>query len=240
MKYFLAFPLLFSVLTFSLTAQTNSRAQVYVDAFTSFGFLDFEPFKLGFGGGVQLSLEKPLTVKSAIGFHFGASKMGAYNRVYGTSSYDILPNGFQHVDINTKIQAFGFLDAGLHFRHRPKLKSPWSWSLGIHASLLTNPVGRRYNRNSLNTRLPQIEENSYTPSTIIGASTSSGSLDPKDFASYDISAEAALYYEISKGCALRASFRQGTQNLIKPIVAPAGNAQHYLSMLSVGFNARLR
>jgi hypothetical protein len=52
--------------------------------------------------------------------------------------------------------------------------------------------------------------------------------------------EAALYYEISKGCAIKAAFRQGVRNLIKPEFSPNRDAQHYLSALSLGFSARLR
>ncbi|MGH1434435.1 MAG: hypothetical protein ACRBG0_08255 [Lewinella sp.] len=241
MKYSVLFvTLLLSVLSYSLRGQTSTKTQIWVDATTSFGFLDFDPFKLGFGGGVQLSLEKPINTKSSLGLFIGASKMGSYNRVYGEYTYNILPSGFQQREQNTKLQALGFFDTGLRFKHRPQQASPWSWSIGINASLLFQPVGQEYDRYAISVREPEIGENEYVHGFVTSGLISSSSLDAEDFASYDISAEATLYYEITKGCALRASFRQGTKNLINPSVASTGDAQHYLSMLAVGFSARLR
>ncbi len=241
MKYSILFAtLLLSALTYSLRGQSSTKTQIWVDATTSFGFLDFNPFKLGFGGGVQLSLEKPINGKSSLGISIGASKMGSYNRVYGEYAFNILPSGFQYLEQNTKLQALGFLDAGLRFKHHPQHASPWSWSIGVNASLLFTPTGQNYEHHTISLREPEIGEDSYVPGFISSASTSTSSLDAEDFARYDLSAEATLYYEITKGCALKASFRQGTRNLINPAVSPDGDAQHYLSMLGVGFSVRLR
>lgn len=241
MKYsILFFTLLCSVFACSLRGQSNTKPQLWIEAATSFGFLDFDPFKLGFGGGVQFNLEKPINGRSSLGLDVGASKMGSYNRVYGEYAYNILPSGFQYVEQTTKIQSLGFFDVGLHFKHRPLRESPWSWSMGVKASLLFTPVGQNYEHSTISVREPEIGEDSYVPGFVAGGLRNTSSLDNEDFARYDLSAEATLYYEITKGCALKASFRQGTRNLIKPAVAPGGDAQHYLSMLAIGFSARLR
>jgi hypothetical protein len=225
---------------YALKAQTSGKPQIWVDANTSFGLLDFDPFKLGLGGGFQLSFDKPINAKSKAGLHFGFNRMGNYNRTYGEYTYNVLPSGFQHVNHTIKIQSLSFLDAGLHFKHRPNVTAPWSWSMGLNASILIAPTGQDFRQSSINLREPEISEEEYVTGFISGASSSSGSLSQEDFAAYDLSAEAAIYYNITKGCDLRAAFRQGTRNLIKPDVSPSGNAQHYLSTLSIGFSARLR
>jgi hypothetical protein len=232
--------LMLSVLTYSLRGQTSTKPQLWVEAATSFGLLDFEPFKLGFGGSVQFSLQKSINTRNSLGLQLGASKMSGYNRVYGEYTYHEMPSGFQYFEQNTSLLALGFLDAGLRFKHRLQEESPWSWSIGLNASLLFTPVGEYYEHYSFSIRDPKIGEDSYESGVRTSASTATSSLDAENFARYDLSAEATLFYELSKGCALKASFRQGTRNLIKPDVAPDGDAQHYLSALSVGFSTRLR
>ena len=241
MKYYLlAYTLMLSILASSLNGQTSTRPQLWVEAASSFGFLDIAPFKLGFGGSAQLSLEKPINTKSSLGLQVGFSKMGNYNRVYGENTYSILPSGYQYAEQNNKLLAIGFLDLGLHFKHRQQEASRWSWSIGVNASLLLLPIGQHFEHFYFSVGEPEIGENSFVPGLISGESTTDIPLNIEDFARYDLSVEATLFYEITKGCALKASFRQGTRNLIKPTIAPRGDAQHYLSMVGVGFSVRLR
>lgn len=241
MKYSILFGFfLLSTQLSSLRGQNPPKWQLWVEAATSFGFLDADPFKLGFGGSAQLSLEKRITTKSTLGVVIGGSKMSGYNRIYGEYSYHVLPSGFQYVEQNTALLALGFFDAGLRFKHRSQEASCWSWSVGVNASFLFTPIGQYYERLSLSFREPVIGEDSYLALNTGSTYASISSLDKQDFARYDLSAEATLFYEITKGCALKASFRQGTRNLINPRVAPRGDAQHYLSMVGVGFSVRLR
>lgn len=239
-KLFLLTLLLLPFVIMDLKAQNTSKPQVWVDAQMSLGFLDVHPFQLGLGGGVQLSVEKPINAQTAFGVHIGARRMGAYNRAYGVYAFHILPTGYHQIETNTKLLALGFVDIGANFKHRPNLKSPWSWSLGVDVSLLTQPVGQQYEHYTIDTRNPIISETTYESGTLSSGSTSGSSLSSEGFARYDMSMEAAFYYEITKGCAIKAAFRQGAKNLIKPELAPNGDAQHYLSALSFGFSARLR
>ena len=224
----------------SLSAQTDTKPQFWAGAFTSFGLTDFEPFKLGFGGGIQLAWKKPINYKSEVGLQLGFNRMSNYNRIYGEYSYNVLPSGYQHINKTAKLQALNFLEAGLYYQHTPKVESPWSWSLGVNVSLLATAVGQEYTQLSINLREPDISEEEHLKREIISNSSGTSSLDPVDFASYDISAEAALYYKLTRGLNLRAAFRQGARNLIQPTFSPNNDAQHYLSMLSIGFSARLR
>jgi len=241
MKYLLS-SLLFvsSIFCISANAQVNTRTQLWVDAHTSLGFLDAAPFQLGLGGGFQLSIAKAINYKSTLGVQAGFHQMGNYNRVYGEYTFDYLPNGFQYVNNVTKIHSIGFLSAGLQFKHRPNLDSPWSWSLGVNASKLVGIYGQNFRHYTVSTQNLDISEQDHSSNLRSSASSGTSSLSDEDFATYDISAEASLYYQITKGCEAKLAFRQGSQNLINPDVSNSGNAKHYLSMLSFGFSARIR
>lgn len=196
---------IFTALAFSMQAQTNTKIQTWVSAHSSFGFLDIDPFKLGQGGGFALMLDKPINAKSSTRIHIGYNRMGNYNRAYGEYTYDVLPNGFQHVNRVVKLQALSFFEAGLHFTHQPNLKSPWSWSIGVNASLLLNSAGQEFNQHSISVRTIDISEENHSTNISSSASTSTSSLNEEYFAKYDISAEASLHYKIARGCNIKAN-----------------------------------
>ena len=199
------------------------------------------PWQMGAGSYLGIWGDFKLDHFTRLRFSMGYRHIGGYQRMDVVVTERFFPAEYQQRMSTTVLENMNHLQWGVSWQRRRNSSSPWSYSIGAYASLLTAVEGGvsiyEWGAGQL---LSTFNNNStFTDFRRIGTVSGAGALFVKEFPRLDVGLTAGLQYQITEGLWLNAKLIQGLRNQL-PSSEDRPVQRHYLTALVVGFSAQIK
>lgn len=203
------------------------------------------PFRLSMGNSLGIWGEIPISKTSGVRLIAAHRSLNGLQLSANTVYNEYVPREYQRNIRSTMLNSLQFVDLTLSWNYKPKITSPLTFGLGVHASFLHTWRGAQQTSTWSYREQYRFSADSASGSYWVSAGfdiysrqSEEESLSRTAFQSLDMGMQLHLSYQLSRGLELQCSYLQGFRNLFNDSLFEQ-DTQFYASSLALGVSARL-